>query len=70
MNVILKVMKLMLKCSINTGKYDKEGNLKTPALQKKWYSSAGRLLNWFPAFNRITDDTDAKIVINKTFGMN
>jgi hypothetical protein len=46
------------------GKRDKDGELKTPALQKNGiaiYAQTKIVSN----FNRITDDTDVKIIINK-----
>lgn len=53
-----------IKMFYKYGKYDKEGNLKTPALQKngKAIPLAIRIVS---SFNRLTDDVDVKILINK-----
>ncbi len=53
-----------IKMFYKFGKYDKEGNLKSPALQKmgKPIALALRIVS---SFNRLTDDVDVKILINK-----
>lgn len=60
----LKNYEINVKMFYKYGKYDKEGNLKTPALQKNGIAIPA-VIKLVSAFNRITDDTDAKIVINK-----
>lgn len=60
----LKNYEINVKMFYKYGKYDKEGNLKTPALQKNGIPVPA-VIKLVSAFNRITDDTDAKIVINR-----
>ena len=55
-------VKMFFKC----GKYDKEGNLKTPALVKNGISIPSQTKIVSP-FNRITDNVDVKIVLNKEY---
>lgn len=53
-----------IKMFYKYGKYDKNGDLKSPALQKngKAIPLAIRIVS---SFNRLTDDVDVKILINK-----
>lgn len=46
------------------GKYDKDGNLKTPALVKNGQPIPASI-KIVSAFNRLTDNVDVKIIINK-----
>lgn len=46
------------------GKTDKEGNLKSPALTKNGIAIPATI-KLVSNFNRITDDTDVKIILNK-----
>jgi hypothetical protein len=48
------------------GKYDKEGNLKTPALQKNGTAIPAQI-KIVSAFNRMTDNVDVKIILNKEY---
>lgn len=60
----LKSYDIHIKMFYKYGKQDKDGNIKTPALQKngKPIYAQTKIVS---AFNRITDDTDVKIIINK-----
>jgi hypothetical protein len=55
-------IKMFFKC----GKYDREGNLKTPALTKNGVviPSQTKIVS---SFNRITDNVDVKIILNKEY---
>lgn len=55
-------VKMFFKC----GKYDREGNLKTPALTKNGVVIPSQTKIVSP-FNRITDNVDVKIVLNKEY---
>jgi hypothetical protein len=55
-------VKMFFKC----GKYDKDGNLKTPALTKNGVVIPSQTKIVSP-FNRITDNVDVKIVLNKEY---
>lgn len=60
----IKSYDVHIKMFYKYGKYDKDGNLKSPALQKmgKPILLAIRIVS---SFNRLTDDVDVKILINK-----
>lgn len=60
----LKSYEIQVQLFYKYGKRDKEGELKTPALQKngKAIYAQTKIVS---AFNRITDDTDVKIILNK-----
>ncbi len=60
----LKSYEINVQLFYKYGKRDKEGELKTPALQKngKAIYAQTKIVS---AFNRITDDTDVKIILNK-----
>lgn len=55
-------IKMFFKC----GKYDREGNLKAPALTKNGVviPSQTKIVS---SFNRITDNVDVKIILNKEY---
>lgn len=55
-----------VKMFFKYGKYDKDGNLKTPALSKNGISipSQTKIVS---SFNRITDNVDVKIILNKEY---
>ena len=53
-----------IKMFYKYGKYDKDGNLKTPALVKNG-KPIPLVIKIVSSFNRLTDDVDVKIVINK-----
>jgi hypothetical protein len=60
----LKSYEINVQLFYKYGKRDKEGELKTPALQKNGkaiYAQTKIVSN----FNRMTDDTDVKIILNK-----
>ena len=60
----LKSYEIHIQLFYKSGKFDKNGELKTPALQKNGkaiYAQTKIVSN----FNRITDDTDVKIILNK-----
>ena len=60
----IKSYDIHIKMFYKYGKYDKNGDLKSPALQKmgKPILLALRIVS---SFNRLTDDVDVKILINK-----
>jgi hypothetical protein len=60
----LKSYDINIKLFYKYGKRDKDDNLKTPALQKngKPIYAQTKIVS---AFNRITDETDVKIILNK-----
>lgn len=60
----LKSYDIHIKLFYKSGKFDKEGNLKTPALQKNGQAIYAQT-KLVSTFNRITDDTDVKIILNK-----
>lgn len=57
---------IKIKMFFKYGKYDKEGNLKTPALQKNGTAIPGQI-KIVSAFNRMTDNVDVKIILNKEY---
>jgi hypothetical protein len=61
---ILKSYDIHIQLFYKYGKKDKDGYLKTPALQKngKAIYAQTKIVS---AFNRITDETDVKIILNK-----
>ena len=61
---VLKSYDVQVGLFYKYGKYDKEGNLKTPALTKYGISIPAQV-KIVSAFNRLTDDTDVKITLNK-----
>lgn len=60
----LKSYDIQIKLFYKSGKFDKDGYLKTPALQKNGQPIYAQT-KLVSAFNRITDDTDVKIILNK-----
>jgi hypothetical protein len=60
----LKSYDIHIQLFYKSGKFDKNGELKTPAIQKngKAIYAQTKIVS---AFNRITDDTDVKIILNK-----
>lgn len=52
-----------IKMFYKYGKYDKDGNLKTPALVKNG-QAIPLVIKIVSSFNRLTDDVDVKIVVN------
>lgn len=61
---ILNSYEIHVKLFYKYGKRDKEGNLKTPALTKNGIAIPAQI-KIVSAFNRMTDDTDVKIILNK-----
>ena len=61
---ILNSYDIHVKLFYKYGKKDKEGNLKTPALTKNGIAIPAQI-KIVSAFNRMTDDTDVKIILNK-----
>ena len=61
---ILKNYEINIKLFYKSGKFDKDGYLKTPALQKNGQAIHAQT-KLVSAFNRITDDVDVKIILNK-----
>lgn len=61
---ILNSYDIHVKLFYKYGKRDKEGNLKTPALTKNGIAIPAQI-KIVSAFNRMTDDTDVKIILNK-----
>ena len=61
---ILNSYEIHVKLFYKYGKKDKEGNLKTPALTKNGIAIPAQI-KIVSAFNRMTDDTDVKIILNK-----
>lgn len=61
---ILNSYEIHIKLFYKYGKRDKEGNLKTPALTKNGIAIPAQI-KIVSAFNRMTDDTDVKIILNK-----
>lgn len=57
---------IKIKMFFKYGKYDKEGNLKTPALQKNGTAIPAQI-KIVSAFNRMTDNVDVKIILNKEY---
>lgn len=57
---------IKVKMFFKYGKYDKDGNLKTPALTKNGISIPAQT-KIVSAFNRITDNIDVKIILNKEY---
>ena len=57
---------IKIKMFFKFGKYDKEGNLKTPALQKNGNAIPAQI-KIVSAFNRMTDNVDVKIILNKEY---
>lgn len=57
---------IKIKMFFKYGKYDKEGNLKSPALQKNGTPIPAQI-KIVSAFNRMTDNVDVKIVLNKEY---
>lgn len=60
---ILNSYDIHVELFIKYGKRDKEGNLKSPALTKNGIAIPAQI-KVVSNFNRITDDTDVKIVLN------
>ena len=61
---MLKSYDIQIQLFYKYGKRDKDGELKTPALQKNGTAIYAQT-KIVSSFNRITDDTDVKIIINK-----
>lgn len=61
---ILNSYEIHIKLFYKYGKRDKEGNLKTPALTKNGIAIPAQI-KIVSAFNRMTDNTDVKIILNK-----
>lgn len=57
---------IKIKMFFKYGKYDKEGNLKSPALQKNGTAIPAQI-KIVSAFNRMTDNVDVKIILNKEY---
>lgn len=60
----IKSYDINIKLFYKYGKYDKDGNLKTPALVKNG-KPIPLSLKIVSSFNRLTDNVDVKIIINK-----
>jgi len=60
---ILNSYDIRVSLFIKYGKRDKEGNLKSPALSKNGVAIPAQI-KVVSNFNRITDDTDVKIILN------
>lgn len=60
----IKSYDIHVKMFYKYGKYDKEGNLKSPALVKNG-QPIPLSIKIVSAFNRLTDNVDVKIIINK-----
>lgn len=61
---ILKSYEINIKMFYKFGKKDKDGNLKTPAITKNGIAIPSQI-KIVSNFNRITDDVDVKIILNK-----
>ena len=57
---------IKIKMFFKYGKYDKEGNLKSPALQKNGTAIPAQI-KIVSSFNRMTDNVDVKIILNKEY---
>lgn len=57
---------IKIKMFFKYGKYDKEGNLKSPALQKNGTPIPAQI-KIVSSFNRMTDNVDVKIILNKEY---
>lgn len=57
---------IKIKMFFKYGKYDKDGNLKSPALQKNGTAIPAQI-KIVSAFNRMTDNVDVKIILNKEY---
>ena len=60
---ILNSYDIHVELFMKYGKRDKEGNLKTPAITKNGIAVPAQI-KVVSNFNRITDDTDVKIILN------
>ena len=60
----IKSYDIHVKMFYKYGKYDKDGNLKSPALKKNGIAIP-LCLKIVSSFNRLTDDVEVKIIINK-----
>lgn len=60
----IKSYDIHIKMFYKYGKYDKDGELKTPALKKNGIPIP-LCIKIVSSFNRLTDDVDVKIIINK-----
>jgi len=60
----IKSYDINIKLFYKYGKYDKEGNLKSPALKKNGIP-VPLAIKIVSSFNRLTDNVDVKIIINK-----
>lgn len=60
---ILNSYDISVELFVKYGKRDKEGNLKTPAITKNGVAVPAQI-KVVSNFNRITDDTDVKIILN------